>query len=89
MELARRDAPDSQVGLAAFYWATGGRATLTTRLPVDLPEPALPEPAASEPTATPSTERGGVESVPCAVLPGALVLAASGLGRRLKRTVQS
>jgi hypothetical protein len=38
-ELTSKDGPESHVSLAPFYWATGGRASLETRLPVDLPEP--------------------------------------------------
>ncbi len=41
-DLMSREAPRPYSSLAPFYWATGGRATLNTRLPVDLPEPAWP-----------------------------------------------
>jgi hypothetical protein len=41
-DLMSREAPRAHSSLAPFYWATGGRATLNTRLPVDLPEPAWP-----------------------------------------------
>jgi hypothetical protein len=37
--LMSRQAPEARDMYAPFYWATGGRATLNTRLPVDLPEP--------------------------------------------------
>jgi len=39
-QLTSKDGPEQpNVSLAPFYWATGGRATLETRLPVDLPDP--------------------------------------------------
>lgn len=50
--------PDGDLGqlryVMPFYWATGGRGTLETRLPVDLPDPVgLPYmPEVVEPTAT-------------------------------------
>ena len=34
---------EDQQSLAPFYWATGGRATIETRLPLDLDFPLLPE----------------------------------------------
>lgn len=65
--LMSRGGPEEYDNLAPFYWATGGRATLNSRLPVDLPEPTgLPgqpaptrtptalSPAAPPPTAIPS-----------------------------------
>jgi hypothetical protein len=65
--LMSRSGPEDYDNLAPFYWATGGRATLDTRLPVDLPEPqGLPgqpaptrtptaiSPAAAPPTTSPS-----------------------------------
>jgi hypothetical protein len=39
--LMSKDPPDTRTYFASFYWATGGRATLNTHLPVDVPEPAL------------------------------------------------
>jgi hypothetical protein len=52
-DLMTLDAPDrTRYGfLAPFYWATGGRATLDTRLPVELPEPIIPD-LQPQPTAT-------------------------------------
>jgi hypothetical protein len=54
-DLMTLDSPDrSRYGyLAPFNWATGGRATLDTRLPLDLPEPVGPEPLQT-PTAIPT-----------------------------------
>ncbi len=37
--LISRAGPETKDMYAPFYWATGGRASLNTRLPVDLPEP--------------------------------------------------
>jgi hypothetical protein len=37
--LMSRAGPEPKDMYAPFYWATGGRAALNTRLPVDLPEP--------------------------------------------------
>jgi hypothetical protein len=47
-------APEAVDNYAPFFWATGGRATLDSRLPVDVPEPIrLPgQPVASEPPPT-------------------------------------
>jgi len=59
--LMRRGAPEGNDRLAPFYWATGGRATLNTRLPVDLPEPQglpgqpVPTSTPGSPTALPSS----------------------------------
>ncbi len=40
-----------------FYWATGGRATLDTRLPVDLPDPVgMPDQPTPTPTSASATE---------------------------------
>ena len=56
-ELTSQDPPRQYSSAAPFYWATGGRATLDTRLPVDVPAPQYlpggPTPAASLPTDTP------------------------------------
>lgn len=39
-QLTSKDYPvKPNASLAPFYWATGGRATLETRLPIDLPDP--------------------------------------------------
>ena len=38
-QLTSKDGPEKNSSLAPFYWATGGRATLETRLPVELPDP--------------------------------------------------
>jgi len=38
-QLTTKEGPEQYSSLAPFYWATGGRATLETRLPVDLPDP--------------------------------------------------
>jgi hypothetical protein len=52
-ELMRQEGPRPHHHNAPFYWATGGRATLTSRLPLDLPDPFAQPPAATEtPTAT-------------------------------------
>lgn len=54
-ETYNRDGEPGQLRfIMPFYWATGGRATLETRLPVDLPDPVgLPYmPEIVEPTAT-------------------------------------
>lgn len=52
-----------------FYWATGGRATLTTRLPVDLPDPVLTQPTpTAKPTQTASSSMP-TESLTLAVEP--------------------
>jgi hypothetical protein len=40
-QLMTRHEPLEWDSLAPFYWATGERATLQTRLPLDLPEPAI------------------------------------------------
>lgn len=54
-ELMRREEPRPNSYAAPFYWATGGRATLTSRLPLDLPDPfARPTPTPTA-TATPTT----------------------------------
>jgi hypothetical protein len=51
--LMNQDPPDRHTNVGSFYWATGGRATLNTRLPVDVPDPAvLPDSALPTPTAT-------------------------------------
>ncbi len=45
-DLMTLDPPDlTRYGyMAPFYWATGGRATVDTRLPVDVPDPVGPDP---------------------------------------------
>jgi len=59
--LMSRSGPEDYDNLAPFYWATGGRATLNTRLPVDLPEPRglpgqpIPTSTPGEPTASPAS----------------------------------
>jgi len=101
MELMSKDGPDKRTANAPFYWATGGRATLNTRLPVDLPEPALPQPTPSPvppievlPPASTESQPGvdsepnggsGPSGVSCAALPAALVLVVSGRTWRRKR----
>lgn len=50
-----------------FYWATGGRATLETRLPVDVPDPAvLPDMPAAEEAATETPEPAPEPALPAA-----------------------
>lgn len=55
--LMSRLPPEPNDSLAPFFWATGGRATLDSRLPVDVPEPMrLPgQPVATEPAPTASS----------------------------------
>lgn len=61
-ELMSRNPPREHNMLAPFYWATGGRGTLDTRLPVQVAAPGFlpgdptptPEPTAIIPTATPT-----------------------------------
>ncbi len=55
-DLMSRDPPHTYGNLAPFYWATGGRATLDTRLPVDVPDPTGPEPLPAPTAAPTSTE---------------------------------
>jgi hypothetical protein len=51
--LMTREQPQKNNMYAPFYWATGGRGTLDTRLPVDLADPAgLPGMATPTPPAT-------------------------------------
>jgi hypothetical protein len=58
-ELMSRQAPQPNRSFGPFYWATGGRATLNTRLPVDVVEPqGLPGVGLPKPTAMP-THVGG------------------------------
>ena len=56
-----------------FYWATGGRATLNTRLPVDLPEPVFslnaPPSTSPSPTATPAPVAPATVTEPAAEVP--------------------
>ena len=52
-DLMSLDPPHSYGNLAPFHWATGGLATLDTRLPVELPEPRGPAPL-PRPTAVPA-----------------------------------
>ncbi len=40
---SRQPVSEYETSLAPFYWATGGRATLETRLPLELEVPHLPE----------------------------------------------
>ncbi len=63
-ELMSLDPPrssGSHTSLAPFYWATGGLATLDTRLPVDLPEPVGPAPLQT-PTAVPTATEETTEA---------------------------
>ena len=101
MELMSKGGPDKRTTNAPFYWATGGRATLNTRLPIDLPEPAFPqatasalpptEAFASTPTESPPTpeskpsEQSAPSGLGCATLPAVLALSVSGLTWRRKR----
>jgi hypothetical protein len=59
--LETMDPPDGCC-LAPFYWATGGRATLTSRLPLDLPDP-FAQPDLPAPSETPVTLTETEESV--------------------------
>jgi hypothetical protein len=52
--LMGQNAPSRYSYLAPFYWATGGRATLDTRLPVDVAEPLVWQPATQTPEPTPT-----------------------------------
>ncbi len=38
-QLTSKEGPEQNSYFAPFYWATGGRATLETRLPLDIPDP--------------------------------------------------
>ena len=50
--LMSKDPPVEPTDFASFYWATGGRGTLNSRLPVDIADPAPPmDLAAATPTA--------------------------------------
>ncbi len=70
--LMSHDPPQAHSSLAPFYWATGGRATLDTRLPVDLPLPqGLPGEPAPTPTAAPSATPAPTEGRPTATQPPA------------------
>jgi hypothetical protein len=51
--LMTKDPPQKNDMLAPFYWATGGRGTLNSRMPVDQPDPVgLPGMATPTPVAT-------------------------------------
>ncbi|OGO08691.1 MAG: hypothetical protein A3K46_06340 [Chloroflexi bacterium RBG_13_60_9] len=51
--LMSKDPPDKRTFFTSFYWATGGRGTLNTRLPVDVVDPSiLPGMPSPTPTAT-------------------------------------
>jgi hypothetical protein len=51
--LMTKDPPQKNNMFAPFYWATGGRGTLNSRLPVDVPDPVgLPGMATPTPPAT-------------------------------------
>ncbi len=51
--LMTKDPPDKRTFFTSFYWATGGRGTLSTRLPVDVADPAiLPGMTTPTPSAT-------------------------------------
>lgn len=64
-DLMSKGPPRPHSSLAPFHWATGGRATLNTRLPVEIPEPAglpgqpspttVPTPIPAATAASPST----------------------------------
>ncbi|MGB7539776.1 MAG: hypothetical protein WBM17_14635 [Anaerolineales bacterium] len=54
-----KDPPDMRTYFASFYWATGGRATLNTRLPVDVPEPVIFPGPTLNPTVTPDPDQAG------------------------------
>ncbi len=67
--LETRDPPRENSSLAPFYWATGGRATLTARLPVSVPDPVgLPGMTGNvtAPDATPTNTPVPGASVPTA-----------------------
>lgn len=71
--LETREPPWENSSLAPFYWATGGRATLTSRLPVSVPDPVgLPGIPGdiTAPDATPSDTTVPSADVPTTV-PGA------------------
>ena len=69
--LMRRGGPEANDRLAPFFWATGGRATLNTRLPVELAEPeGLPGIGLPTPTAAP-TDQGAVPTPPPPTVSGA------------------
>jgi hypothetical protein len=69
--LMRRGGPEGNDRLAPFFWATGGRATLNTRLPVELAEPeGLPGIGLPTPTAAP-TDQGAVPTPPPPTVSGA------------------
>jgi hypothetical protein len=53
--LMSKGQPDEAMYFTPFYWATGGRATLDSRLPLDLPEP-VGLPGAATPTSRPTVE---------------------------------
>jgi hypothetical protein len=62
--LVTEEAPESCC-LAPFYWATGGRGTLTTLLPVDLPDPfAVAEPTSTEEVSVPAPATETIEVLP-------------------------
>ncbi|NIS81776.1 MAG: hypothetical protein GTO14_16565 [Anaerolineales bacterium] len=52
--LMSADPPEPYSSAAPFFWATGGRATLNTRLPIDLPEPSR-LPGQPTPTVAPAS----------------------------------
>jgi len=61
--LMSKNPPDTHSYFASFSWATGGRATLNTRLPVDVPDPVLlPGTPALDATATPGPEQAGTRA---------------------------
>jgi hypothetical protein len=51
--LMSKDPPDMRTYFASFHWATGGRATVNTRLPVDVPDPVV---LPGMPTPTPTAD---------------------------------
>jgi hypothetical protein len=53
--LMSKDPPDTRTYFTSFYWATGGRGTLNSRLPVDVPDPTV-LPGMEVATATPTSE---------------------------------
>ena len=75
--LMRLGGPEGNDRLAPFFWATGGRATLNTRLPVDLPEPrGLP--GQPIPTSTPGTPSAPAPSLVPTLAPSTAAASAGG-----------
>jgi hypothetical protein len=87
--LTSKDPPQEHTSFAPFYWATGGRGTLDTRLPVSLPDPFdLPTPTveilppiqadltATPVTTAPASSEPGTNNPLCAgtMIAGGLIL---------------